>query len=69
MMTPVKKSPKLPKAGSNVWAVTNTLVVFTFVTAFCYLNAQHFDATEIRVVFWSTLSWVGYEAIKTRRPR
>ncbi|MGE0761267.1 MAG: hypothetical protein AB7O38_29915 [Pirellulaceae bacterium] len=65
----VEKKSKLPPAGHPVWAFVNTVAVCAFVTFYSYVNAQHFDESEVKLILFSTLSWIGVELFKARRPK
>lgn len=67
-MAPTSKIlPPIPPQDHPIWRVINVVVIFLGVTLVLYVNANNFDATELRAIVQLILGVIAYEAFKHKK--
>lgn len=60
----VRKKRKINDTRHPAWRFATIAVTQVFLTLFLWLNAKHFDSTEIKVILGLTLTQSGWEGFK-----
>lgn len=55
---------KISDTRHPLWRLLTLCVMLSFLTAFLWINASHFDATELKVILGMALTAGGWEGFK-----